>query len=261
MAIQFTSNASSTRPIVRAITPADVKDALARGLDDFWAMPTHVIFLSMIYPVLGLILARIALGYGLLPLLFPLTAGLALVGTFAALGLCELSRRREQNLDTEWWRAFQVTKSPSFGRVMVLAIVLTVIFLIWLEAAQGLYVANLGTLNASSIPQFVRDLLTTDAGWRLIIEGNAVGLVFAALALTISFVSFPLLLDHNVAVTVAVLTSIRVVFRNPLPAATWGAIIAAALVVGSLPFFIGLAIAMPVLGHTSWHVFRRAVGH
>jgi uncharacterized membrane protein len=184
MAIQLTSNASFTRPLVRAITPADVKDALVRGLDDFWAMPTHVIFLSMIYPVLGLILARIALGYGLLPLLFPLTAGFALVGTFAALGLCELSRRREQNLDTQWWRAFQVTKSPAFCSVMVLAIVLTVIFLIWLEAAQGIY-----------------------------------------------------------------------------PAATWGAIIAAGLVAGSLPFFIGLAIVMPVLGHTSWHVYRRAVGH
>jgi uncharacterized membrane protein len=259
--VVFTSSAGLELPKARTIVMDDLKEALARGIDDFWAMPTHVIFLSGIYPVLGIILARVSFGYGLLPLLFPLAAGFALVAPFAATGLCELSRRRQQHLDFSWWHSFAVVKSPSFGSILALAALLMAIFLIWLEVAWALYTANFGSLETFSIADFVRQLFTTGPGWRLIIEGNAAGFLFAAAVLMITFVSFPLLLDRKASAAVAVLTSIRVVLRNPLPAAAWGSIIAAALAVASLPFFIGLAIVMPVLGHTSWHLYRRAVEH
>jgi uncharacterized membrane protein len=257
--VVLTSNASTTQSDVRPIAVKDVKDALLRGVDDFLAMPTHVVFLSLIYPVVGIILAKVSFGQRLLPLLFPLTAGFALVGPFAAVGLCELSRRRERRLELGWWHAFDVIKSPSFVSIAALAILLTLIFLVWLEVAQAIYVVNFGALEASSITHFARQVFTTAPGWRLIIEGNAVGFLFATAVLTISFVSFPLLLDRDVPPAFAVLTSMRVVLRNPLPAAAWGSIIAAAVALGSLPFFIGLAIVMPVLGHTSWHLYRRTV--
>ena len=100
-------------PTIRTITLTDLRDALAKGLDDFWAMPTHVIFLSLIYPIVGIALGSATFGYDVVPLLFPLAAGFALIGPFAAIGLYELSRRREQGLDTSWRHAFDIVHSPS----------------------------------------------------------------------------------------------------------------------------------------------------
>src|SRR5581483_11865703 len=100
------AGAAHELPRVRDIAPHDLKDALAKGWDDFWAMPTHVIFLTLIYPVAGVVIACAAFGYNLLPLFYPMAAGFALLGPLAAIGLYELSRRREAGLDTSWTHAF-----------------------------------------------------------------------------------------------------------------------------------------------------------
>jgi uncharacterized membrane protein len=246
-------------PRVRRIGLADLEDALRRGFADFWAMPTHVVFIGLIYPIIGVALGRLTLGYDVLSLLFPLAAGFALVGPFAAIGLYELSRRREQELPTTWKNAFDVLHSPSLGAILVLGVLLMIIFAIWLAVAQAIYVASFGDTPAASIPHFIEDVLTTPAGWTLIVVGNGVGFVFALAVLTISVVSFPLLLDRDVGAAVAVLTSVRAVAANPLAMAAWGLIVAALLLVGSLPFFIGLAIVVPVLGHATWHLYRKVV--
>jgi uncharacterized membrane protein len=251
--------AAGELPAVRSITPTDLKDALARGLDDFWAMPTHVIFLSLIYPVVGLALGRMAFGYDVVPMLFPLAAGFALIGPFAAIGLYELSRRRALGLDTSWRHAFDVIQSPSFGSIVTLGLGLMGIFVIWLATANSIYIANFGYREPTELATFAQQVLTTPQGHNLIIVGNLVGFLFAAVAFSISVVAFPLLLDRNVGVMVAIVTSIRVVLKNPLSMALWGLIIALALVIGSLPFFIGLAVVMPVLGHASWHLYVKAV--
>jgi uncharacterized membrane protein len=244
---------------VRTIKLADLKDALRKGIDDFSAMPSYAVFLCLIYPIVGLIAGRLAIGYDVLPLLFPLAAGFALVGPFAAIGLYEMSRRREQGLDISWRHVFDVRYSPSFGAILALGLLLTVVFLIWLAVAQGIYIATFGYPPAASIPDFFRQVLTTPAGWTLIIVGNGAGFLFAVLVLTVSVVAFPLLLDRDVGAAVAVLTSVRVVLANPVTMAVWGLIVAALLVIGSIPFLFGLAVVMPVLGHASWHLYRKAV--
>src|SRR5437764_1132213 len=250
---------SQAQPQIRTIGLADLKDALALGLDDFLAMPSHAVFLCLIYPVVGFVLARIVLGANVLPLLFPLAAGFALIGPLAALGLYEMSRRREQGLDVSWKHALDVFRSPSLGAIVALGLILVAIFLTWIAVAQAIYVANFGYAPAASMPDFVNQVLTTPAGWTLAIVGNGIGFLFAILVLTLSVVSFPLLLDRDVGIAVAVLTSVRAVLANPLTMAAWGLIVAALLLIGSLPAFFGLAVVMPVLGHATWHLYRKVV--
>jgi uncharacterized membrane protein len=250
---------SDAPPKVRRIGFADLKDALARGLDDFRAMPSHAVFLCLIYPVVGFLLFRLVLGTNVLPLLFPIAAGFALVGPIAAVGLYEMSRRREQALEVSWKHALDVFRSPSLGAIAVLGLLLVAVFLIWIAVAQAIYVAFFGYTPAAAMPDFIRQVLTTPAGWGLIVVGNGIGFLFAVLVLTVSVVSFPLLLDRDVGVAVAVLASVRAVLANPLIMAAWGLIVAALLLIGSLPAFFGLAVVMPVLGHATWHLYRKVV--
>jgi uncharacterized membrane protein len=246
-------------PTIRTIGLSDLRDALRLGWEDFKAVPSHAVFLCMIYPVLGLVLARTVLGHSVLPLLFPLAAGFALLGPFAALGLYELSRRRECGEEASAWDAFEVLRSPSFGAMLGLGTLLFALFVTWVATAQAIYVATFGYEPAAQIPDFVRRVLTTPQGWWLIVVGCGVGFLFALVALCISVVSFPLMLDRQSSAAEAMVTSLRAVAKNSVPIAAWGLIVAALLVVGSLPLFLGLAVVIPLLGHATWHLYRKVV--
>jgi len=185
-------------PEVRRLEIADLRDVLARGLDDFAAYRTDVIFLCIVYPVVGLVLGRLAFGYGMLPLVFPIASGFALVGPFAAVGLYEMSRRREQGGNVAWPDAFGVVASRSFGAIVLLGLLLVTIFLFWLVAAETIYELTLGPEPPTSLGSFARDVFTTGAGWIMIVVGVGIGFLFALLVLVISVVSFPLLLDRDV---------------------------------------------------------------
>ena len=246
-------------PRVRSIGPMDLKYALLKGIEDFRAMPTHVVFLSLIYPIIGLVIGRATIGYDVVPLLYPLAAGFALIGPFAGIGLYELSRRREQGLDTSWRHAFDVVHSPSFRPIMALGLLLLALFGVWIAVAHAIYVANFGERQQIELLAFIRRVLMTPEGHSLIVVGNAVGCLFAIVAFSLSVVSFPLLLDRNVGLAAAIVTSVSAVIKNPVTMVLWGLIVAFGLVIGSLPFFLGLAVVMPVLGHSTWHLYRRLV--
>lgn len=261
-AVQPAEGAQDAAPVnIRRIALADLREAVALGIRDFGACRTDVLFICIVYPLAGLVLAQLAFGNDMLPLLFPLASGFALIGPVAAIGLYELSRRREQGIEISWADAFGVVRSPAFGAVALLAAWLAGIFLLWLGAAWSIYGLTLGPEPPESIMVFVAEVFTTQAGWTMVVLGMGLGFVFAVLVLMISVVSFPMLLDRNVGLANAVTTSIRAVAANPLTMAAWGLIVAASLAIAMLPLFLGLIFVMPVLGHATWHLYRKVVSH
>ena len=249
----------SPAPAIRKIGTNDLVDALRKGFEDFAAYRSDVIFLCITYAVVGLVLARLEFGMHLLPLVFPLASGFALIGPIAGIGLYEMSRRREQGMGASWANAFDVLRAPAAGGVLVLSIVLVATFLLWQAAAWSIYLMTLGPAQPASAGAFLHAVFSTGAGWTMIIVGVGVGFLFAVFALSISLVSFPLLLDRDVGLDTAIATSIRAVRTNPVAAAEWGVIVAAGLVLGSIPFFLGLVVVVPVLGHATWHLYRKLV--
>lgn len=259
MSSAYVGETSPELPRVRRIGFSDLRIAIDEGLADFRDIPSYSVFLCLIYPIVGVFLGGLLLRYYVIPLVFPLVAGFALLGPFAAVGLYELSRRRELGLDSSWQHAFDVLRSPAKWSVFGLGVLLLMIFIAWLLTARWLYHVTLAPLAPQDIGTFLRDLFTTGAGWQMIVWGNLIGFVFAIVALCLSVVSFPLLLDRHVSAAVAMLTSVRAVTGNPTVMAAWGLFVAAALVAGSIPFLLGLAVVMPILGHATWHLYRRVV--
>src|SRR5260370_11861135 len=152
-----------------------------------------------------------------------------------------------------------VLRAPSFGAMLELGTLLLVLFIVWIAAADAIYIAAFGNAPAASIPDFATRVLTTPKGWSLIIIGCSVGFLFAVVALCVSVVSFPLMLDRHATAIDAIRTSLRVVMKNPFAMAVWGLIVAALLVIGSVPLFVGLAVVLPVLGHATCHLYRKVL--
>lgn len=253
-------NQTRALPEVRRIGFSDLREALQQGWDDFKVWPTHAVFLCIIYPLVGLALGGVALGYTVLPLLFPLAAGFALLGPVAALMMYELSRRRELGEAPSIRAALSVFRSPSFPAIVAIGLMLMGLFLLWLGVARQLYQSLFGVYSApEAIGPFLREVFTTEAGWKLMIYGNAIGFGFALVAFCLTVISFPMLLDRDVGAATALMTSVRAVALNPAVMAAWGLIVAVLLVLGSLPAFVGLAVVMPVLGHATWHLYRKLV--
>jgi uncharacterized membrane protein len=257
--ISIGQHAAGASPVIRKIETKDIREALEEGLNDFWAMPSHAAFLGLVYPLCGMVLAYAPSYQNARQLLFPLASGFALVGPFVAVGLYEMSRRRELGVEISWKYAFNVLRSPSIPSIAALGALLLAIFAAWIAASQWLYTALYGPTPPVALVDFLRQVASTERGWLLVSAGCFIGFSFAAVTLAVSVVSFPLLLDRDAGALTAVATSIRTVLKNPVPIALWGIIVAAALMIGSLPFFMGLTLVVPVLAHATWHLYLKAI--
>ncbi len=259
-----TTTGATTRydaPAINKITYRDVVDALREGYEDFKENRTDVLFLCLIYPLLMYAAVRLVFGYGVLPLVYPVFTGAALLGPVVAVGLYHVNWRREQGLETHWRDAFRVFQHHSIGSIAMMTLLIVGLYLAWLMAAVTVYQATLGGNTPWLLSHFdlIREAFTTPSGWALIVIGNLVGFLFAAAVLCLSVVSFPMLIDRDVGPVNAALTSIRASLANPGPVALWGLIVAILLALGSLPFLLGLAVAVPVLSHGTWHLYRKMV--
>ena len=246
-------------PKVLELTTGDIREALRLGYADFAAARADVMFICLIYPVIGVLLAAVGFNASLLPVVFPVAAGFALLGPVAAIGLYEVSRRREKGEVVSWLAALGVMRSPNFGAILLLGAYLAAIFVVWIVVAHAIWLVTLGPDQPETVSVFLRQVFTTGAGWAMIVIGMTIGFLFALAVLATSAVSFPLLLDRNVGVPVAIRTSLEVFRANPRVISYWGLVVASLLVLGSIPAFVGLVIVLPVLGHATWHLYRRAV--
>lgn len=244
---------------VRAITGADLDWALREGWNDFKDKRGDLLLIALIYPVAGFIAAAFAFNDKLFPLLFPLVAGLSILGPATAAGFYELARRREAGEDSSWWHFLDPLKGRARMPLLVLTVVLAILFVGWLTAAWAIYGATLGRLGPATPMVFMQSVLATREGLTMLVVGNLVGAGFALATLAVSVASFPMVVDKPVDALTALMTSVAAVRRSPAAMIRWGATVALILLAGMLPLFVGLAVALPVLGYATWHLYTRAV--
>lgn len=247
-------------PEVHPITYDDIRAALRAGLQDFMHFRTDVIGACLIYPVIGLVLFGLAMQRDVLPLVFPILSGFAIIGPIAALGLYELSRRREKGQPAGWADMRNVLHAPGFGAILILSVGLICWYFLWLATAWALHGVTMGFATYPDAVGFAKDVTGTTGGWAMIVIGVPLGAVFALGALAVSVLSFPMLVDRDVGLPQAVAASVRLMHVSPGPVLAWGALVVAGLIVGALPLLLGLAVTLPVLGHATWHLYRRATG-
>lgn len=253
--------AASAAPVwpVRTISSVDLRASLREGWSDFLDKRGDLIVVGLLYPLIGIVAAVVSLGGTLMPLFFPIAAGIALLGPIAAIGFYELARRREEGLESEWSHFFDVRHRPAFDGIVAVAGLLVAIFAAWVIVAALLYLALWGPASPPSLGAFLTRLFTTSEGWALIIIGNLVGLGFAILVLSLSVVSLPMLVDRDVSAGYALSASIAAVRANKAVMLRWGVIVVALLVLGSIPIFIGLAVVLPWLGYATWHLYTHLI--
>ena len=254
----MTSVSGNVDPIVRRISIADVAEALGQGLRDFQAMPFYGLIFGALYAVGGILIVLSVTALGMGYLAYPLAAGFALLGPFVAIGLYEVSRRREMGQPLSLQDIWHTMKSRS--EIGWMAFVTLFIFIIWMYQVRLLVALFLG-LNASfpSLHQFIVQVLTTNEGLLFLMIGNIVGGILSLVLFSLTVVSFPLLLERDVDFVTAMITSVRAVVTSPVPMIGWAAVIVVLLILSALPFFLGLVLTLPVLGHATWHLYRRIV--
>jgi uncharacterized membrane protein len=245
-------------PVVRRIAAADIAEALSEGLRDFQAMPLYGLAFGAFYAAGGIAIVLCLTAFGLVYLAYPLAAGFAMIGPFVATGLYEVSRRREAGQPVSVAAIWATVRTR--GEIGWMAFVTLFVFVIWMYQVRLLIALLLG-LNASfsSLREFITVVLTTNEGLLFLAIGNAVGAALSLILFSLTVVSFPLLLDRDVDFVTAMITSVRAVVTSPLPMIGWAAIIVILLAVSAMPYFLGLVVTLPVLGHTTWHLYRRII--
>jgi uncharacterized membrane protein len=243
---------------LRKASFADVKAAFALGWADLKAAPLHGMAIGLFYALGGLLISYIAFRLGYWFMAAPMAAGFTLLGPFATIGLYQISRMRE-NGDKVTWQGVRASLTTDVKRECAyLGFLLFVLFAMWIESIFVLYALFFG-MNILSFPAFLEAALTTPAGISFLVAGHILGGCLATFVFALSVISFPMIVDRGTDFITALITSIRTVASNPGVMIPWGACIGVLLLVGFATAFLGLIIILPLLGHTSWHIYRRIV--
>lgn len=253
------NKAGAQWPAVNKLTPTDILDCLDRGIRDFRAAPQYGLFFGAFYACAGWLLVSLVYYFQQPYLAYPLATGFALFAPFAATGLYDVSRRLERHEPLSWANVLGSVKSVSGKELGWMAVVTVFTLIIWLDIAAFLFFAFMG-FGGGSTDNLINEILTTSRGWVFLTLGNIVGAALASIVFSHSAVSFPMLYDRNVDFVTAMVTSVRTVLKNPYAMAVWAIIIGVHLALSLVSLFAGLIIVLPILGHATWHVYRKAVG-
>jgi uncharacterized membrane protein len=247
-------------PVVRQIAASDIVEALGSGLRDFQNAPLYGLVFGALYVAGGLAIVLSVVSLGVSYLAYPLAAGFALIGPFVAVGLYDVSRRREAGLPVSFGEVLRTVFAQGRRELAWMAFVTLFIFIMWMYQVRFLMALFLGlSASFSSVQQFLTVVLTTNEGLMFLLIGNIIGAALALILFSVTVVSFPLLLERDVDFVTAMITSVRAVAKSPLPMIGWAAVVVGLLAIASLPFFLGLLLVLPILGHTTWHLYRRIV--
>lgn len=243
---------------INMIAYADIGAALGAGFRDFVSAPLYGLFLGGFYAVAGWLILAALFFLDLHFMVYPLAAGFALVAPFIASGVYEVSRRQERGLPLSWGSVFGAIGASGRREMGWMAIVTTFMLVIWIEIATVIYLLFFG-LQPLGWGDFVATVTGSWNGLMFLVIGNTAGAVLGLAVFAISAVSFPLLLDRDIDFVTAMITSVRSVIENPGPMIFWAICIAAALALSLLSVFVGLFVILPVMGHATWHVYRRLI--
>ncbi len=246
-------------PRVLTIATGDIVDALDLGLRDFRAAPAFGLFFGGIYAVGGMLIVLTASALHMSYVSYPLAVGFALIGPFIAVGLYEVSRRREKGEPLEWGPILSVIFAQRRRETGWMAFVTLFILVMWMYQVRVLLALFIGLHAPTTFEGFLDVVVGTPEGLMFLGVGHIVGAFNSLVLFSLTVVSFPLLLDREVDFVTAMITSVRAVFTNPKPMIGWAFIIMVLLMIAIAPFFIGLFIALPILGHTTWHLYRKLV--
>jgi uncharacterized membrane protein len=254
------SELSRNAPTIRSITVEDITASLREGADDFRAMPAFGMTIGAFFAAGGIVMLWVAYQLDLVVLLFPLLAGFALIGPFAAMGLYEASRRRDAGQTVGVGDIFAVRRATTSVNIFFLGFILLFALFVWTRVALLIFALFYG-LSGVTLEALLYDVFTTTRGFSFLIVGNAVGAAFAFVVFSITVVSFPYMLEKNVDPVTAVALSVSAVAKNFIPLAGWALFIGVALAVSWAPFFLGLIVVLPVLGHATWRLYKRMIVH
>lgn len=246
-------------PVVRPVGVDDIRAALLAGVEDFRRAPAYGLFFGAIYAFGGLFLIVAVSTLAMPWLAYPLAAGFALIGPFVAVGLYEVSRRLELGLPLGWGAVLGAVYAQSGRQLAWMAFVTLFVFLMWMYQIRLLLALFLGFQSFSTFGGFLTVIFTTVDGWMFLAVGHVVGAALAVLVFSLTVISFPLLLDRDADVVTAMITSVKTVVMSPKPMIAWAVVVVATLIVSAVPMMLGLLISLPILGHTTWHLYRRAV--
>lgn len=245
-------------PEVRRLALADLRAALAGGWRDFTAAPLFGLFFASVYVAGGWLIVWALTVKGQMWWTLPAAAGFPILGPFIACGLYEVSRRREAGQSLSWRGVLGVILGQKDRQIPSIAVVVVVFFLFWNFLAHMIFALFLGLSTMTNISTSL-DVFLTPNGMLMLAVGTVVGAVFAGVLFALTVVSLPLLLDRDIDFVTAMITSVSVVLNNPGVMLAWGATIAVLLFAGMALWFLGLFVVLPVLGHATWHLYRRAL--